>query len=92
MSENKQELNLEELDEVAGGGKHNKYKNSNNGGGQISQQGEGNQINNQNGKMNTGNGNNIIQDNHISNNKGDVKVGSPVNVSGGSNNTYNMNF
>lgn len=87
----KKELNFEELDEISGGGKKNKYKNSNDGGGQISQQGEGNKFKNS-GNMNTGNGNNIIQNNDIHDNEGDVKVGSPINLNGGQNNTYNLNF
>ena len=55
MTDDKKELNLEEMEEVAGGGDNNKYENSNSGGKQIQQQGEGNNVKNDGGSINFGN-------------------------------------
>ena len=46
MTDDKKELNLEEMEEVAGGGDNNSYKNSSDGGKQIANQGEDNKIEN----------------------------------------------
>lgn len=92
MTDSKRELFEDDLDKVAGGVEEGSTNVNNNNGSQISQQGDGNQINNQNGNMANGLGGNIIQNNTVEGNVGDVKIGSPVNLSGGENNTFNLNF
>ena len=42
----KKEMNLDEMDEISGGGNKNQYENSNDGGKQMINQGEGNQNDN----------------------------------------------
>lgn len=77
MSQDKRsELNLEDLDRVAGGAKQNNSKNN------------GNQQNNQNGDNN----NEIIQQNNVKNNSGPVKIGSPVVIKSGEKSTNNINI
>ena len=52
--DDKKELDLEEMEEITGGGDGNTYENSNNGGKQMMTQGEKNKIENS-GTINFGN-------------------------------------
>ena len=78
-AEKKQELELETLSQVAGGVEN--YQ-------QDIQDNEGAQQNTQNGD----NYNDITQVNTVDNNSGTVKIGSPVDIkNGGNNSTININ-
>lgn len=83
----KQELNFDELENVAGGARKNKTV-SNNTGTQQNSAEESAQQNNMNGD----NINDIIQVNNVSGNSGNVEIKSPVTVKDVSNSTVNMNF
>lgn len=54
MTEDKKEIDLEEMESIAGGGDGNTYSNSNDGGKQFQQQGENNTIKNNGGTINFG--------------------------------------
>ena len=80
------ELNTEELDNVAGGKKteHVEQEDVN----QEVNNKKSNQLNNVNGK----NTQHVTQSNHVTKNKGDVVIKSPVEIHDINNGTFNMNF
>ena len=80
------ELNLEELDNVAGGKKTKRAEQE-----EINQENtnkKSNQLSNINGK----NIQHVTQVNHVTKNKGDVVIKSPVEIHDINNGTFNMNF
>ncbi len=86
MSDKKQELSMEDFEEVTGGAR--KIRNSNSRGTQkIANQGDNNSLN---GNYHGGDG--TSQQNRIEGNKGNVKVGGSVNISGGAGRGNTFNF
>ena len=80
------ELNLEELGNVAGGKKTKRAEQE-----EINQENtnkKSNQLSNINGK----NIQHVTQVNHVTKNKGDVVIKSPVEIHDINNGTFNMNF
>ena len=80
------ELNLEELGNVAGGKKTKSAEQE-----EINQENtnkKSNQLSNINGK----NIQHVTQVNHVTKNKGDVVIKSPVEIHDINNGTFNMNF